>query len=173
MRDSKKINLCKPAVGLLLNHSYHQYKSEVVSDFCRSNDMAAFKKWFFNEPNQSGCELLDAESRKNIFTTEALKGSQFSRFMLSNDKTLFGYSLDINWKKNGNWMSTGGHKHYGFVKADLLLQNAKKHLLDAVVASEVCQTKRPARIIFDLDGTPENIELSVENLEKPKNKEEF
>ena len=156
MRNPNSIDLKKPAIGLLLTHSYHQGKSRVVSDFRRSSNLAAFRNWFWSQPSQAGCELLDDDSRRSIFKN-ALKGSNFTRFMLSQDKTLFGYSLDINWtNQNGEWQSVGA-KHYGWCKYVLFNQNPEKHLLNAVCASEICQTGRPARMIFDLDGTPGSV----------------
>ena len=167
MRSRTSINLKKPAIGLLLTHSYHEGRSKALKDFCRNSNMTAFKNWFWSQPKQAGAELLSSEVRADILRNE-LKGSNFTRFNLWQDKTLFGYSLDINWKDNGGNWGGGGAKQFGFVKFDVFNQDAKKHLLNAVVCSEITQEGRPARLIFDLDGSPENIAFEAESIPESK-----
>ena len=46
-------------------------------------------------------------------------------------------------------------------------------MYDAVCASEICHCNRPARLIFDLDGTHKNIQDSSQGFKMPENKDEF
>ena len=167
MRSRESINLKKPAIGLLLTHCYHEGKSKALRDFCRNSNMTAFKTWFWSQSRQAGAESLSAEVRADILKNE-LKGSNFTRFNLYQDKTLFGYSLDINWQDNQNTWRGGGAKQFGFVKFDVFNQNPQKHLMDAVVCSEITQEGRPARLIFDLDGSSENIAYGAEYIPETK-----
>ena len=171
IRERESINLRKPANGLFLTHSYHNGRARAKRDFFKIFERSAFSTWLFSEPDFRGADSC-APATKEQLVEDNCKGSQFVRFQLSRDKTLFGFSLDINWTDDNSQWCGGGHKHYGAVPIQLFMSNPERHLYDGIVVSEKTQPGRPSRMIFDLDGSEENFaELDCETL--PQSPEEF
>ena len=95
-----------PARGLFREHAWTN-KSHSRRRFARLGKNEEFREYLFSQPKYAGLRTCGDEKFKRDTLRDAMKASNFVRFLVSQDPTLLPYTIDYNFKRDGEWATNG------------------------------------------------------------------